>query len=85
MLSVKQEINFCTRVYFRRFVHVCNLGDEEILHRIKEERNVLHTTFTYNIAHIKANWVGHIFVRNSLLKYACRRNDRGEEKTRKNS
>jgi hypothetical protein len=70
MSSVKQEMNFCTLVYFRRFVHVCNLGDEEVLHRIKEERNVLHTTFTYNLTHIKANWVGHILSRNSLLKHA---------------
>jgi len=85
MLFVKQEINFCTRVYFRRFVHVCNLGDEEVLHRIKEERNILHTTFTYIITHIKANWVGHISSRNSLLKHACRSNGRREEKARKDS
>jgi len=49
MLSVKQEINFCTRVYFRRFVRMCNIGDDEVLHRIKEERNILPATFTYNI------------------------------------
>lgn len=78
-------INFCTRVYFRWFVHVCNLGNEEVLHRIKEERNILHATFTYIITHIKANWVGHISSRNSLLKHACRSNGRREEKARKNS
>jgi hypothetical protein len=68
------------------FVHVCNLDDEEVLRRIKEESNVLHTTFTYNITQIKVNWVGHILSRNSLLKHTAEgMNDRSEAKTRKNS
>ena len=58
---------------------MCSLGDGEVLHRIKVERNVLHTTFTYKIAQIKADWVGHILRRNSLLRHAYRRNDRKEE------
>jgi hypothetical protein len=39
--------------------------NEEVLHRVKEERNILHT-----IKRRKANWIGHIRVlrRNSLLK-----------------
>jgi hypothetical protein len=37
--------------------------NEEVLHRVKEERNVLHT-----IKRRKANWIGHIWRRNCLLK-----------------
>jgi hypothetical protein len=35
----------------------------QILHRVKEERNILHT-----IKRRKANWIGHILRRNCLLK-----------------
>jgi hypothetical protein len=38
--------------------------NEEVLHRVKEERNSLHT-----ITRIKANWIGHILRRNCLLKH----------------
>jgi hypothetical protein len=34
------------------------------LHRVKEERNMLHT-----IQRIKANWIGHIMGRNRFLKH----------------
>jgi hypothetical protein len=37
--------------------------NEEILHRVKEERNIVHT-----IKRRKANWIGHILRRNCLLK-----------------
>jgi hypothetical protein len=37
--------------------------NEEVLHRVKEERNILHT-----IKRRKANWIGHILRRNCLLK-----------------
>jgi hypothetical protein len=36
----------------------------EVLHRVKEERNILHT-----IRRRKANWIGHILRRNCLLKH----------------
>jgi hypothetical protein len=36
----------------------------EELHRVKEERNMLHT-----IKRRKANWIGHILRRNCLLKH----------------
>jgi hypothetical protein len=39
--------------------------NEEVLHRVKEERNILHT-----IKRRKANWIGHILRRNCLLKHA---------------
>jgi hypothetical protein len=36
----------------------------EVLHKVKEERNILH-----KIKRTKANWIGHIFCRNVLLKH----------------
>jgi hypothetical protein len=38
--------------------------NEEVLHRVKEERNIVHT-----IKRRKANWTGHISRRNCLLKH----------------
>jgi hypothetical protein len=38
--------------------------NEEVLHRVKEEGNVVHT-----IKRRKANWIGHILRRNCLLKH----------------
>jgi hypothetical protein len=39
-------------------------SNEKVLHRVKEERNILHT-----IQRRKANWIGHIWRRNCLLKH----------------
>jgi hypothetical protein len=47
------EISWTDRVRF-----------EEVLHRVKEERNIVHT-----IKSRKANWIGHILRRNCLLKH----------------
>jgi hypothetical protein len=38
--------------------------NEEVLHRVKEERNIVHT-----IKRRKANCIGHILRRNCLLKH----------------
>jgi hypothetical protein len=38
--------------------------NEEVLHRGKEERNIVHT-----IKRRKANWIGHNLRRNYLLKH----------------
>jgi hypothetical protein len=38
--------------------------NEEVLHRVKEERNILHI-----IKRRKANWIGHSLRRNCLLKH----------------
>jgi hypothetical protein len=40
------------------------VGTEEVLHRVKEERNILHT-----VKRRKANWIGHILRRDCLLKH----------------
>jgi hypothetical protein len=37
--------------------------NEEVLHRVKVERNIVHT-----IKRRKANWIGHILRRNCILK-----------------
>jgi hypothetical protein len=41
-----------------------HVRNEEVLHRVKEERYILHT-----IKRIKANWIDHILRRNCLLKH----------------
>jgi hypothetical protein len=41
--------------------------NEEVLHRVKEERNIVHT-----IKRRKANWIGHILRRNCLLEHWLR-------------
>jgi hypothetical protein len=38
--------------------------NEEVLHRVKEERNIVHT-----IKRRRDNWIGHILRRNCLLKH----------------
>jgi hypothetical protein len=40
------------------------MRNEEVLHRVKEERNIVHT-----IKRRKANLIGHILCRNCLLKH----------------
>jgi hypothetical protein len=40
------------------------MRNEEVLRRVKEERNIVHT-----IKRRKANWIGHILRRNYLLKH----------------
>jgi hypothetical protein len=37
--------------------------NEEVLHRVKEQRNILHGTSKW-----KAKWIGHVLHRNSLLQ-----------------
>ena len=39
------------------------MGNEEVLLRVKEQRNILH-----EISKRKANWIGHILRRNCLLQ-----------------
>jgi hypothetical protein len=40
------------------------VNNEAVLHRVKEERNILHT-----IRRREANWIGHILRRNCLLRH----------------
>ena len=40
-----------------------HVRNEEVLHTVKEQRNILH-----EINKRKANWIGHILRRNSLLQ-----------------
>ncbi|GFG31168.1 hypothetical protein Cfor_05154 [Coptotermes formosanus] len=53
--------------YWRRMDKISwtdRVRNEKVLHRVKEDRNILHT-----IKRRKANWIGHILRRNSLLKH----------------
>jgi hypothetical protein len=42
--------------------------NEYVLHRVKKKRNILH-----KVKSRKANWIGHILRRNSLLKHIIQR------------
>jgi hypothetical protein len=46
--------------------------NEEVLHRVKEERNIVHT-----IKRREDNWIGHILRRNCLLKHVFEGNLEG--------
>jgi hypothetical protein len=46
--------------------------NEEVLHRVKEERNILPT-----IKGRTANWIGHILRRNCLLKHVIEKKIEG--------
>ena len=58
------------------------MRNEEVLHRVKEQRNILP-----EIRKRKANWIGHILRRNCLLQRVIEgkitRGDRSDRKTRK--
>jgi hypothetical protein len=55
--------------------------NEEVLHRVKEQRNIVHT-----VKERKDNWIGHILRRNCLLKQSTegkiQNEDRSDGKTR---
>ena len=55
--------------------------NEEVLRRVKEQRNIVHT-----VKERKDNWIGHILRRNCLLKQSTERKiqneDRSDGKTR---
>jgi hypothetical protein len=42
----------------------CRVKYEEVLHRVKDERDILHT-----IKQGEANWIGYILRRNCFLKH----------------
>ena len=46
--------------------------NEEVLIRVKEQRNILH-----EIGKRKSNWIGHILRRNCLLKWVIERKIKG--------
>jgi hypothetical protein len=52
---------------WRKMEKICwtdRVRNEEVLHGVNEERNILH-----KIKRRKANWIGHILRRNCLLKH----------------
>jgi hypothetical protein len=48
----------------------------EVLQRVKEERNSLHT-----VKRRKANWIGHILRRNCLLKHGIKGKIGGKDRS----
>ena len=50
-----------------------SVGNEEVLLRVNEQRNILH-----EIRKRKANWIGHILRRNCLLKQVLEKKIKGE-------
>ena len=59
------------------------MRNEEVLLRVKEQRNILH-----EISNRNANWIGHMLRRNCLLKQVTEGKIRGggyrcDKKTRK--
>jgi hypothetical protein len=50
-----------------------HVRNEEVLLRVKEQRNILH-----EIHKQKANWIGHILRRNCLLQQVIEGNIKGE-------
>ena len=52
------------------------MRNEEVLHMVKEERNILHT-----VNRKKANWIVYALLRNCLLKHAT--GGKIEEKNRR--
>jgi hypothetical protein len=49
--------------------------NELVLHRVKEEGNILH-----KIKRRKDDWIGNIFCRNCFLKHVIWRKDRGKDR-----
>jgi hypothetical protein len=49
------------------------VGNEEVLHRVKEERNILRT-----VKRRKAKWIGRNLRRNCLLKHVIERKIEGQ-------
>jgi hypothetical protein len=59
------QTNFVSVVELRRIEKISwtdHVRDEEVLLRVKEQRNILHEIHKW-----KANWIGHILRRNCLL------------------
>jgi hypothetical protein len=61
-----------------KIIWINHVRNEEVLHRVKEERKILHT-----IKSRKANWVGHSLRRNCLKKIYYRKIEGGVEVMRR--
>jgi len=71
--------------YWRRTEEISwtdHVRNEDVLLRVKEQRNILH-----EIRKRKANWIGHILLRNCLLQRVIegkiQEGDRSDRKTMK--
>jgi len=64
-LSIKNVNNLiiCIFIWMGKISWTDHVTKEEVLLRVKEQRNILH-----EISKRKVNWIGHILRRNCLLK-----------------
>jgi hypothetical protein len=62
--KMDQKYLECFEMWCWRRMEKISWTNREVLHRVKDERNILHT-----IKRRKANWIGHILLRNCLLKH----------------
>jgi len=81
VLPLKSFEMWCWR-RMEKISWIDHVRNEEILLRVKEQRNTLH-----EITKRKADWIGHILRRNCLLQQVIERKikvgDRSDRKTRK--
>jgi hypothetical protein len=57
---------WCCRT-MEKIIWTDRVRNEEVLHRVKEERNIVHA-----MKRRKANWIGHMMCRNCLLKHVIK-------------
>ena len=71
-----------THTYMEKISWTDHVRNEDVLLRVKEQRNILH-----EIRKRKENWIGHILRRNCLLQRVTegkiQGGDRSDRKTRK--
>jgi len=73
-LRVQVKLYVCVCAYVCMYIY--HVRNEEVLLRVKEQRNILH-----EIRKRKANWIGHILRRNCLLQRVIegKKRQEGEE------
>jgi hypothetical protein len=58
-----KHLEKCLNVVLEKNSWTDHVRNEEVLRRVKEQRNILH-----EISKRKANWIGHILLRNCFLQ-----------------
>ena len=69
---------FCT--IHQKISWTDHVRNEEVLLRVKEQRNILH-----EIRKRKANWIGHILCRNCLLQRVIEEEIKGGDRSDRNT
>jgi hypothetical protein len=61
---IGKSFEMCCWTRMEKIICSDHVRNEEVLHRVKEDRNILHT-----IERRKPNWICHALCRNCLLKH----------------